>query len=569
MGMEVKLQQRWEFRRKDNDSDSSSSDSKSILEPALKKNKVVSSLVAVDDDETSDSSRFQQEDNNNPGDSCVVVSGEAGKRQRGSRRRSQSHKEKKTSPRKKVNATKSKTGIYEQAALDDLKTYMHSLLEDLKVSRENLLTWMREEMQKLAAEGNCSEPERRESSTAGKNVQFQNQDKCEGNLKVQHQNNFQSSTQVQHPNNFEKYGSAQQRSKFKEGGHLQHHTNLEEKNEALQKSSLENPNLQHYNPFRSCLRSQDWKVGPSESIGMVNRSHDSSKFSLPFDEQVDYSKAIVPLTSSENCNSNCQAGSSTQNVQVQRQKGIVLGITAQNGKATKGKRTTDSNNHRSASESRVGSTHASGSMESAEKGKEEKLGLAIDPYLPSDSYNSALPSSMYLTLPSVLTNPQVSSNRFDSSLFNSIQPIVYGNQATASAERFNGILGSSSHTAYFQGMRPAERSRNVAATGFRDPSYFNQTSTVPALNGSGFTLPLHQPVNGSLSSIAGQVGLQNLLAGNNNRFGGTWMNGGAIRFSGGSYSLPEQYIPNNLINLSNYAADGRLMPIQDNFQFPK
>ncbi|XVE64827.1 hypothetical protein DITRI_Ditri07aG0133100 [Diplodiscus trichospermus] len=156
---ELEFQQCREFRRnEDNDLDSSCDDSKTSTEPLLKKHKLVSSLISVGDDETSESSRLQQKDNRNPGRGGQIHIRKAKKRKTRNRsRKLQSSKVKRVSP-EEVDLEKGETSAYDPAPLDDLKNFMDSLLKDLKVTRENLLKCMMEEMQYLMADDTTPEP---------------------------------------------------------------------------------------------------------------------------------------------------------------------------------------------------------------------------------------------------------------------------------------------------------------------------------------------------------------------------------------------------------------------------
>jgi hypothetical protein len=579
MAEQLKLQQCWEFRRKDDDSDSSSNDSKPSGEPALKKPKLISSFISVDNDETSDASKLHQIGNCDPGISDQMKSGKA---ENGRRRRSKKNdstpNEKKKGPHREVRRKKSKPSTDEQAVFDDLKKYMNFLLEDLKISRENLLKWMREEMQKLVEEETVSELETREGSFRGEKVQLQLQTSFEENAQVQHQNTF-GNLPAQHQNNIQGYGQAQPHNKFAENVHRQNLINFQENSTEVhhQKNFQENIFLQHRNAFSLCRGSQDCNGGSTEGFGKTNKSTDSSNCSLTLDSHI--SRAIVPMTTTEkereermalSAKMNSKPSPSDKNVQVQKPKSIVLGIRAQcNGgsleRSAKGRKITDSNNHHQAPEHQSDYAQAIGSMTSGKKNKGERLALTVEPMFPTGSSNQVA-SSMYLTLPTVLTKPLEANHRFDTSSLNSIQPRFAGNQIGMSSERSNLILGSSSHHGYFQGMQPEERSRSFAQMSSRDVSYFNQNSTMSSIVGNGLPVPFLQAANSSFN-IPTQVSLENLARESGTP--GLNMNGGAVRLPGGSYSFSEQLIANNFLNHSSYKADGRLTSYQDGYQFPK
>ncbi|CAK7335554.1 unnamed protein product [Dovyalis caffra] len=583
MAEQLKQQQRWEFRRKDNDSDSSSNDSKPSGEPALKKHKLISSFISTDNDETSDASKLHQNGNCDPGVSDQMKSGKAEngqRRRRRSKKDDSAPKEIKKGPRKVVRRKKSRTSTDEQAVFDDLKKYMNFLLEDLKVSRENLLKWMREEMQKLVAEESVSELETREGSFRGEKVQLQNQTNLEENAQVKHQNTFGKNIPTHHQNSIQGYGQVRPHNKFEENVHRQNLINLQENNEEHhQKNFQENSFLLHENTFRSFKGAQDCNGGSTERFGKTNKSTDFSNCSLALDSQIDYSRAIVPLTTTEkereermalSSKLNSKPGPSDRNVQVQQPKSIVLGIRAQcNGgsseRSTKGRKTTDSNNHRQVPDHQSDYAQIMGSMRSGEKDKGEKLALSVEPMFPTDSSNQVA-SSMYLTLPTVLTKPRVANHRLDTSPLKSIQPRLAGNQIGTNSERSNLLLGSSSHHGYFQRMQPEERSRSFPQVSSGDISYFNRNSIMSSMVGNGLPVPFLQAVNSSFN-IPTQVSLENLARESSTP--SLNMNGGAMRLPEGSYSFSEQFISNNFLNHSSYKADGRLMSYQDGYQFPK
>ncbi|XVF13111.1 hypothetical protein REPUB_Repub08aG0179900 [Reevesia pubescens] len=172
---ELKFQKRWEFRRnKDTDLDSSCDDSKSSHGPLLKRHKLVSGLISVDnDDETSETSSLKQKDNENTGAGDQSNIAKAKKRKtRNKSSNLQNDKMKSDSP-EEVDLQKGETSAKDPAPLDDLKNFMDSLLKDLKVTRENLLKWMLEEMQKLVADDATPEPESRKRRHRGEKVRLQ------------------------------------------------------------------------------------------------------------------------------------------------------------------------------------------------------------------------------------------------------------------------------------------------------------------------------------------------------------------------------------------------------------
>ncbi|XP_011022677.1 PREDICTED: uncharacterized protein LOC105124373 [Populus euphratica] len=573
MAEQLKLHQRWEFRRKDNDSDSSSNDSKPSGEPALKTYKLISSFISVDNEETSEASKLHQ--NGSTSDQTSWKSGKAenGRRRRKSKRDDSAPNEIKKGPRKGVRRKKSKTITDEQAVFHDLKKYMNFLLEDLKVSRENLLKWMREEMQKLVAEETVSELETRERSFRGEKVQLQNQTNFEENAEVQHRNIFEKNIPAQHQNNIQGYGQLQAHKEFEENVHGQNLINFKNSEAHHQETIF----LQNQNAFKSFKGAQDCNDESTERFGETNKSADFSNCILSLDSQAGYSRANVPSSRIEkdreermalSARLNSKPNSSDQNVQVQQLNSIVLGIRAQSDnksseRSAKGRKNSDSNSHRQVPEHQSDCAQVIGSLTSTKRDKGERLPLSVQPMFPANSNQVA--SSMYLTLPTVLTKPHVANHRFDTSSLNSIQPRLAGNQIGLSSERPNLLLGSSSHHGYFQDMQPEERSRNFAQVSSRDISYFNQNSTSPIV-GNGLPDPLLQAVNSNFN-IPAHVSLENLAR--ESSMPSLSMSGGATRLPGGSHSFSEQFIASNFLNHSSYKVDGRLMAYQDGYLFQK
>jgi hypothetical protein len=498
---------------------------------------------------------------------------ENGRRRRKSKRDDSAPNEIKKGPRKGVRRKKSKTITDEQAVFYDLKKYMNFLLEDLKVSRENLLKWMREEMQKLVAEETVSELETRERSFRGEKVQLQNQANFEENAEVQHRNIFEKNIPAQHQNNIQGYGQLQAHKEFEENVHRQNLINFENTEVHHQETIF----LQNRNAFKSFKGAQDCNDESTERFGETNKSADFSNCSLSLDSQAGYSRANVPSSRTEkdreermalSAKLNSKPSSSDQNVQVQQLNSIVLGIRAQSNnksseRSAKGRKTSDSNRHHQVPEHQSDCAQVIGSLTSTERDKGERLPLSVQPMFPANSNQVA--SSMYLTLPTVLTKPHVANHRFDTSSLNSIQPRLAGNQIGLSSERPNLLLGSSSLHGYFQDMQPEERSRNFAQVSSRDISYFNQNST-SSIFGNGLPDPFLQAVNSNFN-IPTQVSLENLAR--ESSMPSLSMRGGATRLPGGSYSFSEQFTASNFLNHSSYKVDGRLMAYQDGYQFQK
>lgn len=530
---ELSFQQRWEIRRRENEFDSSSEESKSSSssQPVLKKLKLVSSFASHENDEAIETDRFHQKGKYVPGTGQGKVKFRKAKKIE--RRRNDnlvnnvmerdSHEE----PDRKQNTT---SAYDHAAALDDVKTFMESLLEDLKDTRENLFKWMREEMQKLVADDTASKPEsRKDRYGRGKN-QVQHQFNFEENVQVQRRNNFEETLQVQHLNNFKQTIQMQHQSNFKENSQVRHQNNYEA----------------NIVPRRKDLKS-----------GMRDGSSSNNHYQA-LEDQVEYGKNAGSTASNSRANKKGETrlGSSVMrnfqfghSVQVQHQNNVVLGLRAQNcndgssERSVKGKSTAEFNNCSKVLEG-------------------ERLGLTANPNSSSNSSNQVA-SSMYLTLPTVLTQPCAENYRLETSSCNYVHPRTGVNKRDAYSKNAKVMIDSSAYSGCFSDMQQEERLGSFA---------LNQNST-PASRSIGTGLPpLHQGMDGGFN-IPSQLGLKNVPKENHNILGLT-MNGGAIRFSGGSHALSEQYAANNFHRHSNNIADRglkgfQISDLQESGMFPK
>lgn len=566
---ELQFLQRWEFRRnEENDVDSSCDDSKSSSRSLLKKHKLVSGLITVGDDETSETSRLKQMDNENPGTGrgCQINNTGKAKKRRSRNNISsnlQNGERKRDSP-EDVDLRKGETSAYVPAdPLDDLKNFMDSLLKDLKVTRENLLKWMMEEVQKLVADDNNTNPpetKRRKRGLRGEKVQLQ-QTKNPKKVQGKHENAPKESMKFQHPTNSEK--SIQ----------VQHHTKFQETVIAQQQQSnfQENINLQHQNDFRYGMRTQN--SNNRSLVGFpkgINAADSADYFNHALGDGAQPGQVTQLITSSsknkedilsKSGKPNLQTSCGDQSVQVQSQKCVVLAIEAQTNKAgslkrsVKGKKTVDLiDNYQVLPEDQGGHMSQAMSTAVAVRTIGEKLGSssAFQNFLSNPCGQD--PSSMYLSFPPVLTEPIVANHRLDTSLFNYILP--------GDAEKKRGVnqmLEPSSFQGSFPVIPPDERFQSFALRGSRNMGCITQNS-IPTL-GTGtaaFHSPLHQGIDVGLS-IPRQVNHQ-YLSQETGKPMGLRMNGGAIKFPGGSYNLSEHIAAANHHSHPAYQSDSRFMP---------
>ncbi|XP_044483982.1 uncharacterized protein LOC123209945 [Mangifera indica] len=523
MGDELKFPQRWDFRRKDESFDSSNNNSKSnsISESVLKD---------YDYDETNNNtSKLQQNLDNDSGFEDQF--------------RYDKIEEKKVKRSKKkdcceqVNRKKSKTSAYVLGATSDVKSFTEALLEDLKATRENLFTWMREEINKMIADDTAPRKRRRKGASRGKKVQSLQQNDSE-KMEVQSQKNFKKNLKLKH-----------------------------------QKTTEEG--MQQQNNFQ----------GQSmESFVKNTKAADANNHCQVLDDQVDAGKATDSMISEDKAregrlaltsNSNLQSSSSDQYVKLQHPKSVVLAIQAQNYNDGSSKRTVvrtkraDSNKLCQVPEDRTG---YSISMASCEKDKATKLRLPVE----QNYRHNSSSSSMYSTLPTFLSESPALNSKLDTSfLCNLIQPRVEGNKTTVNLERANQVLDSSTYCGYLPSIQQEERGGDFSQMVSRTMSPFDQNGIPSSSTGTGYPVPLQQGMAmgiGGLSS-PGQFYFENNPRENCNMVG-LRMNGGAITFSGGNYELSDHLVADNLYSHLNYKADSRFLPYQipsnrDGFLFPK
>lgn len=527
MSEDLQFQQRWEFRRRDSDVDSSSDNSKSISsgEPVLKKHKLVSSLISTENDETSGTLRSQAEGKSNPSSGDQFKIGKANKMHIGSSKKNNlDSKEMKRDSFEKVSKKKSKSNAYDPAALDDFKIFMESLLEDLKVARENLFVRMREELRKLMPDGTNSRSTRRGGGCRQENI------------RVQHQNNFVLGLEAQ---NF-KRGSINRCVKKT--------ANSTARSTKRKGSAAENIPVQHHAILDSGMKAQNCDGGS------VRKSVKGKKM---------IGSGMHPTLGQGNG-------------QVQHQDNFEASLEAQNYNdrslemSIKGRTTAGSGIPCEIPKDQVDQGQAIGRLISTEKNKGEMSDLsATKPKLLSNSFDQVA-SSMYLTLPTVLPEPSHENYRLDSSFCNYIQLGIAGNKMAMTSERANllapsaGILRGN-----LIGIQPEEKIGSFSQIGSRNVSSIDPSSLPSSSFSAGFPVPLHHNLNGYFS-LPNQVSLENLPQENN--ILGLRMNGGAIRFSGNN-AFPEHFVSNNVHSHLNYKADGGLMAfrtpdINDSHLFP-
>lgn len=146
MALEQTIQSKWEYRKKDElDSSDDGADSTSSAEPVVKKLKQISDLMSNRSRKASPvcNSRSLVRKGTRKGDNIQIVmsSKEDGGSYRRTKRRSlQGY------------CVPDGRGTYDPATMNSNLLYMNSILEELRVARENMIEWMRREVQKMMAD---------------------------------------------------------------------------------------------------------------------------------------------------------------------------------------------------------------------------------------------------------------------------------------------------------------------------------------------------------------------------------------------------------------------------------
>ncbi|GFS37130.1 hypothetical protein Acr_00g0050040 [Actinidia rufa] len=220
-------------------------------------------------------------------------------------------------------------------------------------------------------------------------------------------------------------------------------------------------------------------------------------------------------------------------------------------RSLKSDKPTDSHNCYEVLGKQVNRDQTVGTITSKEKEKVEKLSSSVRKPIYPSNLSEKIVSSPYLTLPTVLSRPQAESHRLDSSC-NYIQPRATENKTGLTLERAKLLIDSSNRRGYFSGMKKAEQFGSFSQMGSQNLSYFDHRNTQTSTVGSGFPVPLHHGLRNGFN-IPSQA-LESSSRENN--ILGLRMNGGAIRFSGGSHALSEHFVAGNLPSQMNYKTDG-------------
>ncbi|KAJ7952293.1 Ankyrin repeat, PH and SEC7 domain containing protein [Quillaja saponaria] len=458
--------------------------------------------------------------------------------------------------------------IYDSAALDDFKIYTESLLEDLRVTQDNLFTWMRDEMQKIVTDETTTKPKRRgdrkRRNNFDGNTLVQLERKSETNVRLQHQKNLEvhfyeqkkhlSEENIQFQHKGEDSIQVDNRLRIFSGTIQVHHKNHSEENIQLLNQNYfgESIQMKCKNRFEQDIQKlnrDEIKIGMKRqnvSGGSFERVPESKVAGIAI-QNVESTKSMMSIEKNKNerlsssVEKNFQSGIAIPNVQHQCQRNFVLGTTAEKGNDGSLERfinhgLSNSNDCFKVLEKPLSHGQAIRSMASTASDKEE-LGLSVNPYV-SSSFSGQEASSMYLTLPTVITEPFVENPMLGTS-DNGVQPGGSRNKRGVDSEKVNLVLDSSTNCGYYPGMQQGERIRNYAHPSSRIMQCLDQNSPSMSCLGTGCLVPVHQVMDSGFYS-SNQSALDNQVRGNNNVVG-LRMNGGAIRISEG-YNLSEQYV---------------------------
>ncbi|XP_073130607.1 uncharacterized protein [Henckelia pumila] len=176
-GSDKQFQNRWDFRRREDDADSSSDDSKSKsgAEAEDRKRELFSNLAVPENIEVLATPRFQQDNELDHNKDVHVLSEKTAKKRvkptkkkkkdpQLEKRKKSPIEEKKTkrkpkkSPLKEKKTRRRNTNAQEKKMSENLKIFTNSLVQELKVARENMFAQMKEEMRKMMACRSSSGP---------------------------------------------------------------------------------------------------------------------------------------------------------------------------------------------------------------------------------------------------------------------------------------------------------------------------------------------------------------------------------------------------------------------------
>ncbi|XP_073031571.1 uncharacterized protein [Primulina eburnea] len=175
-GSDKQFQNRWDFRRREEEADSSSDDSKSKsgAEAEDRNCKLLSNLAVPENIEVLATPRFQKDNELDHDKDVHVLSEKTGKKKvkptkkkkntqlektkKSPIEEKKTRRKKKKSPLMEKKTRRRNTNDQEKKMSEDLKNFKNSLVQELKVARENMFAQMKEEMRKMTACRSSSGP---------------------------------------------------------------------------------------------------------------------------------------------------------------------------------------------------------------------------------------------------------------------------------------------------------------------------------------------------------------------------------------------------------------------------
>lgn len=562
MGNGTKLKHQWEIKKRENgfDSPSKESNSSQSPEPIQKKHKLVSSLILLKKDEAIDRHSIEQS-----GEiglcSASQTKLEKGKRKptERSKRDSLTNNDLKRGPNRNLSEERStETTANELVAIDDVKLLMESLLEDLKVKRENLFTWLKEEMQKMLADDIKPQLERKECSYREEKVQVHNQEIFEEEIE-HNQNNIQENIQVCQKKIVKENNLVQDQNYSKENFHIQQHNKFPGTRLHLHDNFKDNIEVQ----FKPDMRDQNSNAGSLERSLESNEESDFDNCYETLEDLDDFGDSRDHISVEKdrkeslalNVKPNIQSCPANHSDQMQHRKKNPSATTSENcnGGAlesyVEGKRLTDPNCHQGL-KYQVDYDQEIEFIRSSPEKKGENFGLSLESNTATRLLNQVA-SSMYLKLPNEFSGqPCFDNHRLEISSCNCIQPIVTGSRIGKSLEGAN-------NQGKFAGLQHEERNRSFARLNSGNVVPFIQGGISNSVIGTGFPNSLSQNIDTGFSLPRNQFSFENQTQEKTN-ISGFKVDGGALSFSGGSYALSEHYVANKFGSHSNNKAESRL-----------
>lgn len=501
MGNETKFEQHLKFRRGENGFDYPGHELKlsSSSFRAHRKHKLVSSLISADKGEAINKCGVRKND----------------KRELTGRTR----KNTVTSNRKKSTKT-SRDGS--AAAIDDVKLFMESLLEDLKVGRENLFVRMKEEMRKLMADDADIHSGKKEIGNGRKSVQFQvdDVDNFEENIELHDQSDFDENNQFHHQKGVRKTNLVQHQNSFEEEIAMQHQNNLKVQNAKVRnmKDFKENVYVQAQNNLKSEIRTQTSSDGSLMRSVESNEESGLDNYYQTLEDLDVYAQATRGESLALQVRPNAQYYPANHSAQMHHQKNFLSGRKSENRNdgtlvnLMEGKRTPNPYLHQVLEYQGTYDQEVESITSSLKEKGEDQVASAMD-----------------LTVPTALTGQHCLENHtLDIFSCNFIQPTVAGNR--------KGInFGGENHCGYFSGVQMEEPKRSFVRLCSGNVGSFVQRSTPNSIIGNEFPASLHQGMDTGFLIPRNQF----IFDRERNNVSGLKMDGGAMNFSGGIYDLSE------------------------------